>query len=499
MQAVNLFQLTRITDIELFPLYEQQLSHRQECLPPKKEELTTLRSFVDVIMSCSGNISQSIQILNLFYYSFTIPKISKEFDLLRIGKDYIVDIELKKSSTEDKIIKQLKQNKYYLNALCRPVHLFAYDYDNNKLYSLSEHNMLCAVGILDIYKLLQNQKDCYCDDIEDLFKASDFLISPLSTPERFLRKEYFLSSQQEEVSKRILDEIHKGSTSCFGITGAPGTGKTLLLYDLVVRLSDIGKCCVIHCGMIPEGLELLNKTLVNVDIWAAKAIHSDFEFEPYQFVLVDESHRFYSKQFDLLIEHSKEKTVIFSYDAKQILSQSEQRAQISEKIESLPGCTKFRLTNKIRTNKELASFIERLRDLHSHNIVTDYSSVKITYANDSSEAILLLENFINNGYTFINYTSSSYRWTPFDCYSSFSKGRNTHTVIGQEFEKVVMIIDNTFAYDENGKLRAFEHPNPNYLYRQLLFQGVSRVREKLAIIFVENKDAFAKALSIVSR
>lgn len=62
-----------------------------------------------------------------------------------------------------------------------------------------------------------------------------------------------------------------------------------------------------------------------------------------------------------------------------------------------------------------------------------------------------------------------------------------------------MIIDNTFAYDENRKLRAFEHPNPNYLYRQLLFQGVSRVREKLAIIFVENKDAFAKALSIVSR
>lgn len=499
MQSVNLFQLTRITDIEVFPLYEQQLSHRKECLSPKTEELTTLRSFVDLILSCSGNISQSLQTLNWFYYSFTIPKISKEFDLLRIGKDYVINIELKKKSTEEKIVKQLKQNKYYLNSLCRPVHLFTYDYDNQKLYSLSEHDALSTVEILDIYTLLQAQEDFYCDDIENLFKASDFLISPLSTPERFLRKEYFLSSQQEEVSKRIIDEIHKDSTAYFGITGDPGTGKTLLLYDLAVRLSKIGKCCVIHCGMVPEGLELLNKTLVNVDIWPAKAIHTDFDFSPYQFILVDESHRFYSKQFDLLIEHNKEKTVIFSFDANQILSQSEQRAQISKKIEALPGCTTYRLTNKIRTNKELASFIERLRDLHSPNIVTDYSSVKITYANDSSEATLLLGDFIKNGYTFINYTSSSYRWTTFDCYSSFSEGRNTHTVIGQEFEKVVMLIDNTFAYDENGKLRAYEHPNPNYLYRQLLFQGVSRVREKLAIIVVDNKDVFTKALSIVCK
>ena len=167
--------------------------------------------------------------------------------------------------------------------------------------------------------------------------------------------------------------------------------------------------------------------------------------------------------------------------------------------QNIQGIKKYRLTNKIRTNKELASFIERLRDLHSHNIVDDYSSVSIIYANDSAEASILLNNFTQNGYAFINYTSSNYHWTSFDCYNSLCNGRNTHNVIGQEFENVVMLLDRTFAYDQNGKLRAYEHPNPNYLYRQLLFQGVSRVREKLAIIVVDNPDVFVKALGILDR
>ena len=499
MQTVNLFQLTRVTDLSIFAQYEQQLSHRKELIVPKEEELLTLHTFVNLILSANGNILDSLRLLDSFYYSFTIPKISKEFDLLRIGSNYIIDIELKSQSTLEKILKQLKQNKYYLNALCKPVQLYAFDNDSKQLYILTERNTLAEVEVSDLYTALKNQIDCLCDNIEDLFKPSDFLISPINTPERFLRNEYFLSSQQEEIAKGIIREIENANTYYFGITGGPGTGKTLLIYDLAVKLSTVGKCCVIHCGIIPKGLDYLNGALTNIDIVAAKEIGNDFSFGSYRFILLDEGHRFHSSQYDLLIQQTKDEniTIIFSYDENQILSQSEQRAEISKKIESISGCKIHRLTNKIRTNKELASFIERLRDLHSHNIVSDYSSVALVYANDRTEASLLLENFTQNGYVFINYTSSSYHSTTFDCYGAFSGGRNTHTVIGQEFEKVVMLLDTTFAYDQDGKLRAVEHPNPNYLYRQLLFQGVSRVREKLAIIVVDNPDVFAKALGIL--
>ena len=37
----------------------------------------------------------------------------------------------------------------------------------------------------------------YTGDIEELFQAELCLISPLTEPERFLQKEYFLTSQQE--------------------------------------------------------------------------------------------------------------------------------------------------------------------------------------------------------------------------------------------------------------------------------------------------------------
>ena len=66
--------------------------------------------------------------------------------------------------------------------------------------------------------------------------------------------------------------------------------------------------------------------------------------------------------------------------------------------------------------------------------------------------------------------------------------------IAKEFTKVYAC---SFGYDENGVLRGRVHPNPDYLYRQLLFQGLSRVREKLAIIVVNNLDVFQKALEII--
>ena len=47
----------------------------------------------------------------------------------------------------------------------------------------------------------------YEGDIEDLFQAELYLISPLTEPERFLKKEYFLTSQQRDIERQILKRI----------------------------------------------------------------------------------------------------------------------------------------------------------------------------------------------------------------------------------------------------------------------------------------------------
>lgn len=47
------------------------------------------------------------------------------------------------------------------------------------------------------------------------------------------------------------------------------------------------------------------------------------------------------------------------------------------------------------------------------------------------------------------------------------------------------------------KLRAVRHPNPDYLYRKMLIQGVTRVREKLCLLVVNNKPIFQEILAIL--
>lgn len=43
---------------------------------------------------------------------------------------------------------------------------------------------------------------------------------------------------------------------------------------------------------------------------------------------------------------------------------------------------------------------------------------------------------------------------------------------------------------------AREHPYSNYLFYKLFFQGVSRAREKLCIVVVDNPELFRKVLYI---
>ena len=45
-------------------------------------------------------------------------------------------------------------------------------------------------------------------------------------------------------------------------------------------------------------------------------------------------------------------------------------------------------------------------------------------------------------------------------------------------------MDDSFYYDENGVLQGVPHPNPDYLYPNLFYQGITRVREKIALVIV---------------
>ena len=74
---------------------------------------------------------------------------------------------------------------------------------------LSNHDHIVEADWEQLCTVLQRQSKDYEGDIEDLFQAEMYLFSPLTEPERFLNKEYFLTSQQKDIKRRILDKIRK--------------------------------------------------------------------------------------------------------------------------------------------------------------------------------------------------------------------------------------------------------------------------------------------------
>lgn len=495
MRPVNIYRVSRIHEEKEFNRIERHESQKSGHIQIHIHEIESLRLFVDALVNRGVLISE----LDGFHCGFSIPQIGKEFDLLKITEKNCLSIELKSQEVpEQQIRKQLLLNRHYLKHLGKRIILYSVVTNKLKCYKLSLNDELVETSIEEIVAKVKKNSGPYCESIEKLFRASDYLVSPLNTPDKFIQGEYFLTQAQEQIKKQILEGIDKAFLGAFfHLSGRPGTGKTLLLYDIAKALSHSGKTLIIHCGKLSAGQEKINRDIENLTIVSAENLKSDdFDLNGYSFILVDESHRIYPKQFDKIVSEAtdNDQICIFSSDPGQILSSSEKKNDIEGKIHQLQLAGEFFLSEKIRMNKELHSFISTMMNLKDKpRIDMNYENVSVNYANTTQEAQDMLKYYREKGYIFINYSKSNYDVSP---YAAYEEDFDTHHVIGQEFDKVVMLMDNSFYYDEEGILNGIPHPNPDYLYPNLFYQGVTRVREKLSLIIVDAPALFEKITSI---
>lgn len=134
-------------------------------------------------------------------------------------------------------------------------------------------------------------------------------------------------------------------------------------------------------------------------------------------------------------------------------------------------------------------------DLSKKNTNIRFNNIDLLYANNIDECKEIIKYYKDKNYYFINYTPSLFSGDRLDNFKYLANS-NTHKVIGQEFDNVLMYIDQNFYY-ENEILKSYSHPNPDYLYDKLFFQGITRVREKLAILVLNNIDVYEKLLKII--
>lgn len=494
MKPTNIYVLSRNESLEItvFNAYYKSLVYKEDKAEIKAQDISVLQAFCDFVYEQSKNIA----IFNDFYFCYMIPQISKEFDLLKIRNESILNIELKSDeSNKDEIKQQLIKNKHYLKMLSKKLINITYTAKNKSFFILNDNDELEDISINEVITILTNFENCdpYNTNIDQLFQPDKYLISPINNPDEFLKNEYFLTNHQTQIKKKIIESFSKTSDSIYiKLTGHHGTGKTLLLYDLAKTFAAKDKALLIHCAGLPSKLMVLDEKIENLTIIQIKDLKKK-NLSSFKYIFVDESHRMYLNQLQLLLNASAEyKTkIIFSIDPEQIIDKREIKANIYNHLNSDIGVIKHSLTDNIRTNKVIASFVKNLFDL-SKKEKTSYRNVEIINCKNKNNVLSILDYYKNKNYQFISITTSLHTPHPIDMFESKI---NTHYVIGQEFDNVVMVIGPEFYY-ENNKLTADKHPYSNYLFPKLLFEGVTRARERLCLIVYNNEKLFKDIMSI---
>lgn len=498
MKPVNIYALTRVSDPARIERLERQMSGRGRFMKVKEWEMRSLRSF------CEGLCSVMPGAVGLeFFFSFTLPKLGKEFDLLRINKSTVINVELKSESvSDDAIRKQLLQNKYYLTMLGKTMIFFTYVSSIGRLVRLSNSGRLVEAGWEDLATALSRQQGCYSGDIEELFKENQYLISPLTDPGRFLRGDYFLTSQQRDIKKKIISLIKKTTCSIQGFTGLPGTGKTILLYDLAMTLSENESVCLFHFGARSKEFDQLNERLKRVDFYYCEADDMPQVEKAYRAIFVDEGHRIEEKALEEILALSKEwrAPVIFSYDSEVPIASEERKKRSTNRLESIPGFIRYQLTNRIRLNNEMSAFIQCLMCVKEPNHRRDYPNVSLLYANDENEAAILRQNLMDEGYIYIRDRLVEEK----DPVTNGTQPEeveeksimDVRAATSREFEAVVMSVDDSFYYDERGYLRAKNTGDGRVRH---LYHGLNRAKQKIAVIVKDNPHVFDRLLGLIQK
>ena len=490
MKPINIYTLTRIPNTTSLKTLERHMSGRNRYLNIKEWEIIGIRKLIDSLL-----LSDSNAINYKFYYSFQLPKLGKEFDLLLITSENVINIEIKSDNVSDHAIqKQLLQNRHYLTTLGRTIYSYTYISEQNRLVRLTNTEKLIDTNFENLYNDLTKCTDIYDGDIEELFKEDKFLISPLTDPERFLKREYFLTSQQRDIENRILKKIAENPCCHVGFTGLPGTGKTILLYDIALKLSKNNKICVLHFGSGPKELELIDLRLKRIDFYSCNFMNiEELNLEDYHAILVDEGHRISQMFLKLIYDTSKLKQIpiIFSYDREEEIAASEIQNTGNYLIEAIPDLIKYKLTNRIRVNSELSAFIGSLMMPARHKYHMELSSVNLAYANNKSEATNILSSFMSNGYTYIQDSQ-------IDNFTRFSSNvLNVEEATCKELSNVVMLIDNSIFYNESGMLVSKIKIKDKDSSVRNLFHGLSRGKNKLALVILQNETLFDSILELL--
>ncbi len=474
----------------LYNLYGKHESDAENKTTKLKEEEDLSILTKDLLSHLQEN--EQMHVCDGYYWNYTIPRIGKEFDLLRIGTNFLVNIEIKSISTEEKMKVQLEKNRKYLKILGRPVYLFSFSSSDSCLYTLEEDTFREA-SFEELIALLKKQKVDETSDIDAIFSPIQFLISPFNNTEKFLRDEYFLTTQQE----KIFNDIIEFSTPYHEIVGRVGTGKSLLLYHIAKQLMMEDKyahrVAIVHCGILNEGHRTLLKH--GYRIYSLKEWINIQNQENIKVLCIDEFQRIHSDQMETILSIAQEKQmkVIFSVDPVQVFDMTIKEEAPYEKCKEKYGFVEHRVSDHIRSNPDISRFAKDVMDLREHHGRIPSENIRVHGTDAYPDARKMIDLYVEKGYCFINYTASYFQDSLLKEYQGEG---DVHQMIGQEYDKVVTILDDAFFYNEEEMLDAVVRQDTMYLRPEMFYEAITRARMEIAIIVIHNPTVFTTLLTL---
>ena len=483
---IDLFVYKRAYENDIFESYKKinglELTSQQE---------------LDAIYNLTGKLEENLfgysQSFSGFFINTLITDgIRVEFDLLRFSPSSILNIELKsRSIDQSKIENQLLRNRFYLNCVNGDRKVLSYTFvsETNELFKLQE-NRLVRSSIEDLVSNIDNEYSNI--NLAEELDMNDLIISPYSNIQNFLNTSYFLLDSQ----RQVVDEILREPQRKVMIKGGPGTGKSLILFDLAQKLSKQGKrVLLVFCSKMDEKASI--DASVSFDFIDIISFNKIDNLNNYEYILIDEAQRLLKNQIDRML--SAGSNLIWSCDKRQVLKPEEAFLDIEWTYGSQFRI--FDLNERLRTNEELNTFIKKFFNKSESGLQPiNFPHVNVVYFENIKEA----KDYIN-----LQKTRMGYKVIELPQYKTRMSGsiknkkiqinsEDGFTTIGREYDKVLIPMDERINYSANNILEITIHGYYPYIPLNNMFQAITRVRRELQIVVIQNSKLFTDLQEILT-
>ena len=226
--------------------------------------------------------------------------------------------------------------------------------------------------------------------------------------------------------------------------------------------------------------KILHERLRRIDFLADTQLDGTTDLGRYSSILVDEAHLLSLEKLSVLLTWSEHRPVIFSSDSEDVISPEEMDRSIVESLGNLSEIQKFHLTNRIRTNAELSSFIQNMMHLPEKRSPRWYPHIAVVYANNDREVENFLNDFAGQGYQ-----------------QRMPEGSGQLGIQAvRDAEKIVVLLDEQYYYDEKGYLRS-RCSAEKYSSVRKLFHLLNQAKESLALVVRENMAVYEVMMEIL--